>query len=211
MKTLALAIGLSFFTMAASAQMSVIPKAGLAITSADVDPEIGSQHSRESFFFGLGVEAKVTPLFSIQPELLYLQKGVDWDVLIAESSRRIHYIELPVMLKVNLPLSDFLLIYLNAGPSFGLALSGEDKGSAFGFSGSTDLKFGSADDEFKSTDVGLQVGAGIGYTLGTGNLLLDFRYGHGLTNLRNNDAVFKNRTVAVSVGYAFPIGVVGAN
>src|SRR5687767_10472939 len=97
------------FAIGAYSQTAVIPKVGMAITSAEADPEIGNQQSLQSVFFGLGIEARVNDLVSVQPELLYIRKGVEWDVLIADTRRTINYIELPLLLKLNFPVSNFLI------------------------------------------------------------------------------------------------------
>ncbi len=59
--------------------------------------------------------------------------------------------------------------------------------------------------EVNRVDVGLQLGVGVGLQTGPGALLLDVRSVLGLTNFEKS-AGGKSRTVALTLGYALPIG-----
>jgi len=63
-----------------------------------------------------------------------------------------------------------------------------------------DIDFGTADDELKALDVGLNFGAGIEVKA----IQLGLNYGLGLTNLENvEDEVWKNRMFSVTIAYFF--------
>ncbi len=157
--------------------------------------------------FGAGFNFPVDAdgFLSIQPELLYIQKGVGAKSGNTTADVHINYLELPVLVKISFG-SETIKGYVNAGPSIGYALSGKTK------IGSTTSKI-TFDDTDNRTDFGLQFGGGVGFQAGPGSILLDLRYGYGLTNTsktpsggNSSDYKSQNRVVAVSVGYAIPLG-----
>ena len=112
--------------------------------------------------------------------------------------------ELPVLAKINFGGESFRL-YVNGGPSVAYAL--------FGKTNNTDIEFGDgADVSFNNRiDLGLQFGGGIGFKAGPGDILLDARYGLGLSNLLDEsvagtDNELQNRVFAFTLGYAIPLG-----
>jgi hypothetical protein len=191
-----------FSQLYAQAQNAIIPKIGIAVTSVDRNPELGSKSSRSGLVVGLAYDASVNELFSLQPELLYIQKGDHREAPGVEVNTRINYLEVPLLAKVKLGF-DALKLYAVAGPSVGVGLNGETEARSLWMSGASDVEFGNEEGELKRVDIGLQAGGGIGYQVGKGTLLLDLRYGAGLSNLDNvEDWKFKNRAFTLSVGYA---------
>ncbi len=196
--------------ISANAQITIIPKIGISVSKVAYEVPVvnidkDDLESVTGLVLGAGLEYKVNDLFSFQPELLYIQKGGRIDLGIVEGETKLNYLEIPLLAKFNFAV-DPVKLYLNAGPSLGFGIGGENKGNILGFGGSGDIDFGDGDDELKPVDVGLQVGGGVGYPLGQGTLLLDLRYGAGLSNLSNaEDFMFKNRTFTVAVGYAFSL------
>ncbi|GAB4401346.1 MAG: hypothetical protein OHK0053_23910 [Microscillaceae bacterium] len=102
-----------------------------------------------------------------------------------------------------------------AGPSFGIGLGGKAEASALGFSESIDIKFGDDDGSGdlyldNRLDFGLQFGGGVSLQLGPGSVVLDARYGLGLSNWFEEedliDTQSSNRTFALSLGYMIPLG-----
>jgi hypothetical protein len=200
----ALVITLGF---AANAQSFIIPKGGVVLSNFK-DTGSGIE-GRTGFVGGLGFSIPVTAdnFFAIQPELLYIQKGAKFNSNLSTTrvgDTYINYFELPVLAKINFGGESFRL-YVNGGPSVSYAL--------FGRTNNTDIEFGDgADVSFNNRiDLGLQFGGGIGFKAGPGDILLDARYGLGMSNLLDEpiagtDNELQNRVYAFTIGYAIPLG-----
>jgi hypothetical protein len=205
---------------AAQAQMSIIPKVGVTFSGIAFDEDIEEQTTKTGLVLGAGLNLPVVEdFFSVQPELLYTQKGVAYEgeepfLGKVKVGLTINYLEIPVLAKISFGGDDFKA-YVNAGPSIGFGLGGKSKIEASGETEENDLTFGSDDDDSFSNrlDLGAQFGGGIGFKVGPGSLLLDLRYGLGLSNLNkaedgmsSAEAKSKNRVLAISLGYAIPFG-----
>jgi len=213
-----------------------------SLTGALASAQI-SEQSVTGFLVGVGFNFPIAgETFSIQPELLYLQKGFARAVAIDQSGAQVkveattqfNYLEIPLLAKVAFG-SESIKAYLNAGPSLGYGLGGTTKvkgtASFLGFpipipSQELEVKFGEASanyDEEKEIyfdnriDLGLQFGGGVAFKVGPGSILLDARYGFGLSNLNktpdpipagtsSSDYKSQSRTIALSLGYSIPLG-----
>lgn len=194
--------------LSANAQTYLIPKAGATFSNLKLNND-ESVSGRTGFAAGLGLALPLAPdgFFAIQPELLYIQKGAKFKTnsasgtFVGETS--LNYFELPVLAKISFG-GEAVKAYVNAGPSIAYALQGR--------SNDTDISFGNSNATFNNRmDFGLQFGGGLGFGIGAGNLLLDLRYGMGLSNLLNQsvagaDSEAQNRTYALTLGYAIPLG-----
>ena len=149
--------------------------------------------------FGGGgfVEFPVAPLISVQPQLLYMMKGMKWGGD-TDSGVRLSYIEIPVLVKVNIPMAGPFNPNLFVGPYLGLNTGAE----AYIEGVDEDIK-----DQIKSTDYGLVLGGGFDYALATGKLTFDARYSMGLTSIddTDDDDDVKNTGIMFMVGYGFSL------
>jgi len=181
----------------AQAQVSLIPKGGITLSNINFNEDLAGQKSRMGYVAGLGLNFPLTAdnFFSIQPELLYIQQGTR----ATAGSYSLNYAQLPLLLKINFGGEGFP-IYVNAGPSFGYLLNPPTRMGSFEFN------------DPKRLDIGLQFGGGFGVKAGPGNVLLDARYGFGITDINNaatgGDAAnkSKNNVFQFTVGYAIPFG-----
>jgi hypothetical protein len=163
-------------------------KGGLNLASLGGDIE--DVDALTSFHIGGFAQFEISEKFMIQPELLYSAQGA---VNSEESDLKIKldYINLPIMAKYMVAEG----FSLEGGPYVGFAINREAS-----FDGdSVDL-----DDEFKSLDYG--VGLGAGYELDSG-LMFSLRYNLGLANIADEfdgeDFSINNNVLQVSVGYKF--------
>ena len=176
----------------------IIPKVGVAFSKAGGSDAKNDNESKfnAGFLGGAAFEIGVTETFAIQPELLYIQKGGKSSKYDVKSY--LGYIEIPVLFKFYAG-----PVYFNAGPYVAFGLKEKDKGS--GASVSQSFK----DAGLNSTDAGLALGLGVAFEAGPGKIVLDARYDHGLLKLPKEsgtgDKIF-NRTIAISLGYAIPLG-----
>ncbi len=145
--------------------------------------------------FNLGLFAKlpINESLAIQPELLYTTKGAElkYNNLFVNgtSTFRLNYIELPVLLVVNLT-NNF---NLHAGPYFAYLVDGkatnDAKGTLF------DIENNLKNDDFNKFDTGLSVGLGFD----TDQIGFGVRYNYGLQK------VGKERNF-LGTNYSFPDG-----
>jgi hypothetical protein len=131
-------------------------------------------------FFG---EFKFNKKFSIQPELLYSSQGAKFN----EGAKKLDYFNMPIMAKYYI--SD--AFDFEVGPQFGFLLSAKQSG--------IDIR-----SSFKTTDIGINFGAG--YSI-TDYLLASIRYNLGLRTLQENadmdESKYKNSVVQIALGYKF--------
>lgn len=208
---------LSFTTQA---QITITPRVGATFSTIgfsdliEQELEFGDTKSAVGILGGVELGFGISDLFSIQTGLNYIQKGAKFGSDGTTATLTTNYIELPILARVNFG-SDKVKAYINAGPSFGLGLNGKSKVEALGLSFEDDISFGDGEDDTfeNSIDLGLQFGAGIGYALGPGQIVLDLRYGLGLSNLfetpdglDRSDFKSTNNVFAISLGYAITLG-----
>jgi hypothetical protein len=239
-KTLLLSAALFTFG-AASAQVSIIPKAGFTLATQQFrekpDPNERDIMTNRGFTAGLGFNVPVgkSNLFSIQPELAYVQKGYrsafhQGFIGTVISNNTLNYLEMPLLGQVRFG-TERIKVFATAGPSLAYCLNGRYtfRSSNAKFSDSSvKVRFGNTpvdaspdvfylDPQYHNRlDVGIQAGLGIGLAVGPGVLQLEARYGHGLTAFfkGNTDNDFSpdddpdlwNRAAAFTLGYAIPLG-----
>jgi hypothetical protein len=134
-KTFLLLSALLAFGTASHAQVSVIPKGGLTLSTVHLPNNSGIVFEKDNisslpgFVAGLGVNLPIAGdgFFSVQPELLYIQKGYKVEAASDQGSLvqtdSYNYLEVPVLAKINFG-TERVKLYVNAGPSFAYALNG---------------------------------------------------------------------------------------
>ena len=153
-------------TVAAHAQTGVRLglKAGVSLTSITGDY---AQNLKSKFGFHAGLVANigVTNRLSVQPELLYSQKGAP-DNNGTGITNRLNYIELPVLLRFNAR-----IFFFEAGPQLGLLVAAKQVNNGQ----SLDVR-----DQSRPIDFGYAFGLGHQFSRGVGAGL---RYNGGFTTV----------------------------
>ena len=149
------------------------------------------------FTVGTYLRLPLSPLFSIQPEILYTQKGAKGTFTLAGSgiiSQRVvlEYIEIPVLFKYKI--FPFFAIY--GGPYVGLSTS--SKATNTTSNTTTDIS-----QSIENSDWG----AVIGGSFQIFRLVLDLRYSLGLTNITTlgSDPNYRHGTMTIMASYNFPV------
>lgn len=186
--------------------------------SVDFDPAM-----RTAFVAGGFVTIQLDDYFALQPELLYVSRGVryndDGSVLgvpfTYDVKLKVNYLEIPVLAKLTIPTGTPAIPFLYAGPSIGLKVGkATTDGTVTVMGQETDIsdEDGDSDSNFKSSDFGVAFGGGLGLKLGGGMLSFDARYTLGLSTImkpqtdNNGDEVemdIKNRSLALTLGFSF--------
>ncbi len=184
-------------------------KAGVNLASfrgefADLaDPEI-----RAGFVGGAFAAFGFAPDLAVQVEVLFSQKGAKFtgeetdelgDPLGAyESVVKTNYLEVPVLLRGTLLRHSPVRPMYYIGPTAGISLGGTVE---------TDLA-GAADqdlEDLKAVDLGLALGAGVGFDLGGRKLTAEFRYTTGFADIHDlaGNAESVNSVFSFLAGIAF--------
>ena len=169
------------------AKVEVGLKAGANFSNFSTDANSYSLESSTGLAVGTFVLFKVANI-GIQPEVLYSLQGATIEDATNSIEQEMHYITVPVMAKVYLPLG----LNIQAGPQYGLLLSAK--------ADEEDVK-----EEFKNSDISL--GFGLGWDLPFG-LKVSGRYYLGLNDINETGGEeLKNRNFQIALGYSlFKLG-----
>jgi len=148
-------------------------KAGISYYHFDLDL-IGIDETSDAkmgFVAGFYAVAPINEFLAFQPELLFVQKGGESAGDLTDEAVTLNYIDLPILLRLNVPVAPEVRPYIIAGPNVGYLVSAEtDNGNG------EDIE-----DLFEDWNIGFSVGAGITLSVVT----LDIRYEFGLTDITN--------------------------
>jgi hypothetical protein len=203
----------SLYAPAASAQgIKLGVKGGVNLANiggADIDEfeaDLGtSTDSKAGLVAGAFAEFMIGNMFAIQPELLYSQKGFKADSAGVELKLKGDYLEIPVLLKINIPIEGSKVHpHVYAGPAVAFKASCKIEVSGGGASASEDCE--DAGLLIKSTDFGVAFGGGVSVDVGGAEVGVDVRYTLGLTSVDDDPDPFdiKNKVISImgTVGFA---------
>ena len=159
-------------------------KGGIAVTSVplsgEVFDQVVKQTSRDSsskvgVTGGAYIAFPLVNRLSFQPEVLYVMKGVQ----LSETSGgtlnvRLHYLDVPLLLRFRTPASTQGPVYLFAGPSFGIKMGGS--ATLETPAQTSDVNIETA---LKTLDLGFAFGGGVE----RGRYLFEARVTFGLTDI----------------------------
>lgn len=186
MKKISVFIAAAMFSTALFAQTSAKfgLKGGLNIANLKID-EQESADNRFGLHLGGLAHIHLAPQFALQPEVVYSQQGLKTNVTGTETTLKLDYVNIPVMLQYMFDNG----FRIEAGPQLGFLVNAKV--------GSLDNK-----EDYKSTDVG--VGLGLGY-LSYSGFGVSGRYNFGLTNINEYEPSNKimNRVGQIGVFYMF--------
>jgi len=160
-----------------------------------------NQESINGFTLGAVLEIGLGGNIFLQPEAVFIQKGSKVQVLTEENKFNVNYLDIPLLLKMKIVNSNVFNVNLLAGPSFGMALNGEET-----MSGQTiDINFG-GENGLKRFDLGINAGGGVAVNLGSIGVFGDVRYLFGVSNISDDaNREIKNKGLNLSVGLMFKI------
>ncbi|MEM9259890.1 MAG: porin family protein, partial [Bacteroidota bacterium] len=164
------------------------------------------------------VEFRISSVFSVQPELHFTQKGVQFEDVVNGEDQTIavktNYLELPVLIKANFG-AQRLKGYAFIAPSVGYATNrflSEKLGDADRVKKEVEFIETEAA-KSRRWDFSAIGGVGASLQAGVGAIVMDVRYSFGLSdNTKFNDEApddwekTTNRGCTLSVGYMLPIG-----
>lgn len=203
MKKLFIIISILFFASTSFAQLQYGVKGGFNFASFG-GSDAKNVQSLTRYQLGGYVKYNLPVLFSFKAEALYSMKGSqskitdefgnNWTL-----SFNLDYLEIPVLVQLNIPLAVPLPVtpYLEVGPYLGINLSAKGKIQTQGFSHEEDIK-----NDVKSTDFGLALGFGLDVMK---NFEVNLRYSFGFNTIDNtaDPEDLKNSVISLTVNYGF--------
>lgn len=149
-------------------------KGGITFYKGSID-FAGFEESTSSalgFTAGIYAEFQLSDYLSIQPEILYNQKNTkDDDGFFDDNSQtNFTYLDVPVLLRLNVPLEGKVSPFVTAGPYIGYLLDASDE-----FNGETE----DISEFIENLNYGFMIGGGVQY----GNFHVEVRYDIGLANI----------------------------
>ena len=172
------------------------------------DPDLADTESLTGFQGGVFVSFGVGPRVEIRPELLYSGKGFRLIDGADEADLEINYIEIPVLVRVNLAPEGQVQPVIFAGPAVSFEASCEVEGTVEGFDVEADCDDPEIELLRKSTDVSVLLGAGLDFDVGGAVILVEGTYDIGLRALEDDDSDgnTKSRVFALRAGVGIPVG-----
>lgn len=204
---LILAIAFCGICLGNSAQFGLAlgAKGGVGITSFR-GSNVDNIDSRTSWLGGAFLNVQVSPVFNLQPEILFSQKGANYTMGSTRTKLVINYFEVPVLVKVRLPIGDVVFPHVLLGPNFSFRPNMDYAGTET----STGVVLSTNKTDIRKSDYGALVGAGFDIQSRSSGIFftIDGRYGFGFNdiNTSDNDIEIKNEGWSIAAGLGFQIG-----
>jgi hypothetical protein len=176
---------------------------GFSIAELTGDDVADNLESRTGFQLGAFADLPLGGILALVPGLYYIQKGAESPVG-AIDEIAIDYLEIPLLLRVDVSPERTLGVNAYLGPTFAFQVKCE--GVADNFSVSCEDDAVSDFDLSKSFDFGAAFGAGLTYRVSPGvSLLTHALWDFGLLSIDESaaDRSVKNETILLSVGAVF--------
>ena len=189
-----------------SAQTSVGISAGASFSNVTIKSGFisASPKSKTGIAVGIAIDAPLSSNFSFQPALNFIQKGYKVKDQGSKETANFNYLEVPLNFVYSTQKNEGF--FIGAGPSLAYGISGKDKFTADGMPDDNQkIKFGSAADEVKAFEFGLNALAG--YMM-KGGFIISGNYNLGLSKINNDDSsgdagTIKNKYFSIKIGYFF--------
>lgn len=176
--------------------------------NADIDPPLDTKRTI-GFMGGAVLEIEFSEIFSVQPEVMYIQKRAKYSDVVNvppfgdvsfDATFKTDYIEIPILLKATFGTSDFKP-FVFAGPNIGIMMSSELEVKAMGETQSESIK-----DETESTDFAIDFGAGGEFKVGSATVFVSGRYSLGLSDtVKDPNVKAKTNGIQILVGAMWPL------
>jgi len=202
---LLLALTLSIGIVSAQAVIGI--KGGLNVSRIAGRNATPSADSQLGVHAGIMMQTSLMKSLIIQPELLYTQKGFNYQFNISEGDTKVRnsldYVEVPLLLKLNFVSND-IKVQPYAGPAVSYLIRANSK--RIRTTGTTTVTTNdNISDQINKLGFGVAVGAEVIYLQ---KYLLGARYNFGVSNIYKNDTEevgsgVRNGCFMLSLGYLF--------
>ncbi|MCX7834700.1 MAG: PorT family protein [bacterium] len=188
----------SQLTYAADLRYGVKLGVNLANVSVDPAPSGIDYKTRTGFGFGGIVNYSINEKMDVRTEILYLMKGTKVEAGSVSNEWKVDNLVVAPFYTYTLAQWDCKInpghdakFFFQAGPEIGIKMQAKDKN-------------GNNLTNWNSSEVALNIGAGLAIPVGPGHLIPDVRYSMGLTNLTTTSGLtVKSSGIQVMFGYLF--------
>lgn len=164
---------------------------------------------------GLGAELRLNQDWGWEFGLWYIQKGAQGTLTAGndntgffptptstfDGSISLDYVQVPILVNVYFPVGKKVDIRGFIGPTFAFLTSAKANGTLDGEAVDNDVS-----DIFDDADITVMIGAGGQWRLEKINLMLNFAWDIGVSNIANVEGVeMKNNTVLITAGVGIPL------
>ncbi len=172
-----LAVSITFMQHSYSQSTGFGIEGGLNLSNISVTPDI-TTNGRAGFTVGGFADIGVSRLISIRPGLRYVMKGFSSSGNGVTFTDRLGYLEIPVLLKINFPLTE-VKPYIMAGPTLGIQLSASEEAT-----NGVQTQTSDASTVFETIDFGLFFGSGLEFHIANKtDMFIGGGYSLGLSNV----------------------------
>ncbi|MFB6285690.1 MAG: porin family protein [Candidatus Bipolaricaulia bacterium] len=189
-------------------------QAGLSLSTFRGDTQLLSDNvnrprfrRRASYQVGGFASVRVSRLFNLRSEVLYVQKGAvlegsSFGISNVKGVYRFAYVQVPLLLEARLPIDAPVTPIAFLGPSVSFSVA---SGLEIEFPNESETR--SFSPVTNTLDLGGIVGGGLRYPLDKSRMLVfDLRYNPGFSDIISSDAVeLSTDTINLSVTYAFSL------
>jgi hypothetical protein len=159
-------------------------KVGMSLAKISIDPDDGTDSDiKMGFVGGVALDLPITRVFSVFPEILYVQGGSEFSVGSEDGEElkaKLNYINVPILFKGNILPSSRFRPFVVAGPVFGFK------------AGNAELEFDDEglpeeDTNFDENSSGVNFGIAVGAGVNIWGATLEARYDYGLKDINKDD------------------------
>ena len=162
---------------------------------------------RPGMLFGGFCNFSLNKVLSFEPQITFTQKGTlqteDFQGGTITTSINLSYFEIPLLLKIAIPLGEDFRVHprIFGGPTLAYKLSAKFVNRYDGLGGSEDEYTILSD--IKRWETGFVVGVGADFDVKGGVFRADVRYGQSLATISTTPPDKKNKVFTVMIGFAF--------
>ncbi len=163
-------------------------KGGANIANLSVENGEELDESLTGMALGGFMTIPFSPMFAIQWEALYAQKGDEGEEGGIELEASLDYVEIPVLFVARFAPDASARPFIYAGPAvaFNVGAEAEASGTDPDTGDEVSIEF-ELDDQIQAIDFGVAVGGGIEFPIGANALGIEVRYTHGLMDANDSD------------------------
>lgn len=197
---------LMFCTMPGLAQETIKPDKRLkgGIVSSRLANTEWESSASPGFAIGLSLDFRFTQLFSVQPEVLYVEKGGREKVpsLNTEFNLTLDYIEVPVIAKFYLPTNTILQPHAYVGPYASFLI---ENNSNIELIDNEQLTPDKVVEDANRSDFGAVIGIGTDFNFAFNTMSAEIRYSAGFSDVFSGAASQSSRTGTLMflIGFRF--------
>ncbi|MHC1705566.1 MAG: porin family protein [Tenuifilaceae bacterium] len=154
--------------------------------------------------FGIAGKFGFTSRFSIQPEIMFFQKGVSYDITAGTGKYKTSYIGIPILAKFALAQVGIIKFHIDGGVYSNVRTGGE---STFEDAATGQTSTYTLDNAgWRRMDYGVMLGGGFEYPREKGTWVFDLRYDYSFVDAHISDATYNsNSTFGISATYLFDV------